>query len=82
MERPMLRGCYTLSISRYSMTGKVAAEAVLDSLGAHLVEDQRDYYERAILASVRDQLDPKVWAAGRDIGVEAAIQLAEEDAGE
>jgi predicted ATPase/class 3 adenylate cyclase len=59
-----------------------AAEAVLDSLGAHLVEDQRDYYERAILASVRDELDGKIWAAGRDIGVEAAILLAQEDAGE
>jgi predicted ATPase/class 3 adenylate cyclase len=57
-----------------------AAEALHDSLGAHLVADQRDYYEQAVLASVRDQLDGHLWSLGRNIGPEAAILLAQEDA--
>jgi predicted ATPase/class 3 adenylate cyclase len=58
-----------------------AAEALLDSLGAHLVADQRDYYEKALLASPRAELDGRMWDAGRDIGVEAAIVLAQGVAG-
>jgi predicted ATPase/class 3 adenylate cyclase len=57
-----------------------AAESLLDSLGAQLATDQRDYYERAMLASVRDQLDSRVWATGRNIGMETAILMAQEGA--
>ena len=59
-----------------------AAEMLLDSRGAQLSAPQRAYYEGAILASARDRLDKKVWATGRDIGLEAAILLAREYAPE
>jgi tetratricopeptide (TPR) repeat protein len=55
-----------------------AAEMLLDSRGAQLSAPQRDYYEQATLASARDSLDKKVWAKGRDIGLETAILLAQE----
>jgi tetratricopeptide (TPR) repeat protein len=55
-----------------------AAEALLDSLGAQLASDQRDYYESAILTSARDHLDSQAWSAGREIGLETAILLAQE----
>lgn len=54
-----------------------AAEAILDSLGATLVEVQRDYYESTILTSMRDRLDSRVWDAGRYLDMETAIQLAQ-----
>jgi tetratricopeptide (TPR) repeat protein len=59
-----------------------AAEALLNSLGAQLAPDQRDYYESAMLSPVRDQLDKRVWATGGNIGLETAILLAQEDAPE
>ncbi|MFL5731917.1 MAG: ATP-binding protein, partial [Chloroflexia bacterium] len=55
-----------------------AAESLLDGLGAQLAPDQRDYYERASLASLRDELDSRLWAAGRNLGPEAAIRLAQD----
>ena len=55
-----------------------AAEMLLDSRGAQLSAPQRDYYEKAMLASARDRLDKKAWATGRDIGWETAILLAQE----
>jgi tetratricopeptide (TPR) repeat protein len=55
-----------------------AAEMLLDSRGAQLSPPQRDYYERAVLASARDGLDKNVWATGREIGLETAIRLAQE----
>jgi len=57
-----------------------AAEALLDSLGPQLASDQRNYYESAILAPARNQLDSRLWARGQDIGLETAILLAQEDA--
>jgi predicted ATPase len=57
-----------------------AAESVLDSLGAQLAADQRHYYESAILDPARDHLDSRIWASGRNIGPQAAIQLAQEGA--
>jgi predicted ATPase/class 3 adenylate cyclase len=54
-----------------------AAVELLDGLGAHLVAVQRDHYERTILASARRRLDNRTWAAGRDMGVKAAILLAQ-----
>jgi predicted ATPase/class 3 adenylate cyclase len=59
-----------------------AAEWLLDSLGAQLAADQRDYYESAILAPARNQLDSRLWASGQNIGLETAIRLAQEDAPE
>jgi tetratricopeptide (TPR) repeat protein len=55
-----------------------AAEMLLDSRGAQLSPPQRDYYEKAVLASARDGLDKNVWATGREIGLETAIRLAQE----
>jgi predicted ATPase/class 3 adenylate cyclase len=55
-----------------------AAEMLLDSRGAQLAGPQRDYYEKAVLASARDSLDKTAWAMGRDIGLEAAIMLAQD----
>ncbi len=57
-----------------------AAELLLDSLGVQLAADQRHYYESAILAPARDHLDSRIWAAGRNIGLQAAILLAQERA--
>jgi tetratricopeptide (TPR) repeat protein len=57
-----------------------AAESLLDGLGAQLAPDQRDYYERASLASVRGELDAHIWAAGRNLSLDTAILLAQEDA--
>ena len=59
-----------------------AAESLLDSLEGQLAEDQRDYYESALLAQMRGQLDSRVWAAGRYMGPETAILLAQERAHE
>lgn len=56
-----------------------AAETVLDCLGARLARVQRDYYESAILTSMRDRLDGQVWASGRDIDVGTAVLLAQGD---
>jgi len=54
-----------------------AAEWLLDSLGAQLAPDQRAYYDAAIIAPARDPLDSRVWAAGRHIVLQEAIQLAQ-----
>jgi tetratricopeptide (TPR) repeat protein len=59
-----------------------AAEMLLDSRGAQLSEPQRDYYERAVLATARDRSDKTAWATGREIGLERAILLAQEYAPE
>jgi tetratricopeptide (TPR) repeat protein len=59
-----------------------ATESLLESLGAQLAADQRDYYESSILSAARDRLDNRVWAAGRNIGPERAILLAQEDSRE
>ncbi len=56
-----------------------AAESLLDSLGAQLAADQRNYYESAILAPARDHLNRQVWAIGQNTGLETAILLAQED---
>jgi tetratricopeptide (TPR) repeat protein len=54
-----------------------AAEMLLDSRGAQLAQPQRDYYETAYLARVRDRLDRTAWATGRDLGLERAVLLAQ-----
>ena len=54
-----------------------AAEMLLDSRGAQLARPQRDYYEKAHLARVRDCLNKTAWAAGRDLSLERAVLLAQ-----
>jgi predicted ATPase/class 3 adenylate cyclase len=55
-----------------------AAEMLLDSRGAQLSAPQRDHYERAILNPAREKLDKDDWEKGRELGLDAAIALAQE----
>ena len=54
-----------------------AAEALLDSLGAYLVGDQRDYYEKRYTGLAPCPPGQQYLGRGRDMGLEAAIALAQ-----
>ena len=71
-----LVGLLTLAL-RMLVPCEQRLRAALAARGAQLSRPQRDYYETAYLAQVREDLAPQAWAADRNLSLERAVRLAQ-----